>query len=84
MRAARVTQSRMWLEAIAATVVLVLGVITLFWRDWIEFVFRIDPDRHDGSAEWLLIGALFVIAISLSALARRDWRRLCRASVAAL
>lgn len=29
-----------------------LLVLTLAWRDWIEIVFRIDPDHGNGSLEW--------------------------------
>ena len=32
-----------------------LGVLTLFWRDWIEAIFGIDPDHHNGSFEWLIV-----------------------------
>jgi len=28
-----------------------LAAITLFWHDWIEAVFRINPDSGGGSAE---------------------------------
>jgi hypothetical protein len=30
-------------------------VVTLFWHDWIEAVFRVDPDQGKGSAEWLVV-----------------------------
>jgi hypothetical protein len=53
-----------------------LGVLTLFWRDWIEAIFGIDPDHHSGSFEWLIVAGLFIIAVSLGSLARADWRRI--------
>jgi hypothetical protein len=52
-----------------------LGVLTLFWPDWIEAVFGVDPDRHSGLFEWLVVAVLFIAAVSLGALARADWRR---------
>jgi hypothetical protein len=80
----RALRFRMWFEASAAILALGFGVITLFWRDWIEFVFRVDPDHHNGSAEWLVISSLFVIAIGLSALAARDWGHGARAPIPAV
>lgn len=53
-----------------------LGVLTLFWRDWIEAIFGIDPDHHNGSFEWLIVAGLFIIAVSLCGLARADRRRI--------
>jgi hypothetical protein len=29
--------------------VAVLGVVSLFWQDWIEVIFGFDPDNHNGS-----------------------------------
>jgi hypothetical protein len=56
-------------EAALAALSAVLGVVTLFWRDWIE-VTGWDPDNHSGSAEWFIAGALILAAICLAALAR--------------
>jgi hypothetical protein len=36
-------------------------VLTIFWPDWIEALTGYDPDRHDGSVEWLIVIALFFI-----------------------
>jgi hypothetical protein len=52
----------------------VLGVLTLFWRDWLE-VTGWDPDRHNGSAEWLIAVLLIAVAVTLGAMARRERRR---------
>jgi len=54
---------------------MVLGVVTLFWRDWIEAVFGVDPDHGNGSAEWLAVAGLFVLAGMLGVSARFEWRR---------
>jgi disulfide bond formation protein DsbB len=66
---------RFWLEAGVATLTGVLFVITLFWHDWVEIVFGVDPDRGNGLLEWSMVGALLVVTIALTALARFEWRR---------
>jgi hypothetical protein len=41
----------------------VLACVTLAWRDWIEFLFRADPDGQSGAAEWLVLGASCCVAV---------------------
>jgi hypothetical protein len=53
---------RFWVEAVAACAAAVLGVVTLLWWDWIEAVFGVDPDHGNGSAEWIAVAGLFVLA----------------------
>ena len=64
-----------WSDFTLASVAAALGVLTLVWRDWIEGVFGIDPDRHSGSLEWTIVAVCCVLALVFSALARREWRR---------
>ena len=66
---------RFWLEAGLAAASVVLLVVTLFWRDWIEIVFRVDPDNGSGSFEWLIVGITAVAAVTCSMLARVEWKR---------
>ena len=66
---------RFWLESGLATVTGVLAVVTVFWHDWIEAVFGVDPDKGNGSAEWLAVVVLAVITVALIAGARLEWRR---------
>jgi hypothetical protein len=64
-----------WLETSMATITGILFVITVVWRDWIELVFGIDPDKSNGSLEWLIVGALLVVTLALFTLAGFEWRR---------
>lgn len=63
-----------WIESALATLAAVLGVVTFFWRDWIE-VTGWDPDHHSGSAEWMIAVGLIAVALVLGALARREHAR---------
>ena len=67
---------RFWLETGMAIVTGILLVITLVWRDWIEVVFGVDPDQGNGTLEWLIVGALLVVTITLFTLAGYEWRRI--------
>jgi hypothetical protein len=52
-----------------------LFLVTLVKRDWIEALFGIDPDSHNGSLEYMIVGGLLVVTIALVALASYEWRR---------
>jgi hypothetical protein len=49
--------------------------VTLFWHDWIEFFFRIDPDGGSGALEWAIVASLGFTSIGFGVLARREWLR---------
>ena len=66
---------RFWIETILGLAASVLAVVTLFSHDWIETVFGVDPDKGNGSAEWLVVLTLAVITVMLAIGARREWRR---------
>jgi hypothetical protein len=66
---------RFWLEAGFAAMSGILFFLTLAVHDWIEVVFRIDPDRHSGRLEWVIVATLAVSAVVSSSLARRELRR---------
>jgi hypothetical protein len=65
---------RAQLEMVVAFCAGILGVLTIFWHDWIEFLTGWDPDNHNGSAEWVVVAGLLVIAAVLGLVARRHWR----------
>jgi hypothetical protein len=75
-------RARFWVEATFASLCGLLGVLTLFWRDWIEALTGFDPDHHNGSFEWIIVGGLLLVCILVSAVARAEWRSHGQAVVA--
>jgi hypothetical protein len=67
---------RFYLESAVGLAGVVLFVVTLFWNDWIEIVFHVDPDAGNGAAEFLVSAVLIVIAGVSWWMARTEWRRL--------
>jgi hypothetical protein len=67
-------RTRFWVETGFAALSLIFAVLTLIWKDWIEIVFRIDPDQHSGSLEWMIAFAALAIAIVIGVVARAEWR----------
>lgn len=55
---------------------LILALLTLVWHDWIEIVFRIDPDGGSGALEWLIVVVLAAAGLVFAVLAQIEWRRL--------
>jgi uncharacterized membrane protein YhaH (DUF805 family) len=66
---------RFWFVAGLGALSAVLFVLTLFVLDWIEAVFRVDPDRHSGLLEWGIVVVLAVMSVGSGLLARGEWRR---------
>jgi hypothetical protein len=67
-------RARFWAEAGLAALTGALFVLTLLWHDWLE-AFGFDPDNHNGTVEWLIVVALFVLCVVFSYSARLEWRR---------
>src|SRR5215469_11611559 len=70
---------RIFLARIETTVAILtgaLGIITIFWHDWIEILTGWDPDHHSGSVEAGLIVALLTVSVTCAVLARRTYRRI--------
>jgi hypothetical protein len=67
--------TRFWIESILGAVTAILFLVTLVWREWIEAVFKVDPDDGDGSLEWAIVGVLFAASVTLGVIARAEWRR---------
>jgi DMSO/TMAO reductase YedYZ heme-binding membrane subunit len=66
---------RFWLESVLGSTACILALVTLFWHDWIEAVFGVDPDKHNGTAEWLVVTVLLIVTVMLAITARLEWRR---------
>ena len=63
------------MEVILGAASILLFAVTLIWKDWIEIVFKVDPDEGNGSFEYLILGVLVVVTVASWWLARTEWRR---------
>jgi hypothetical protein len=64
-----------WLEIVLGLSTGALSVVTVFWHDWIEAVFGVDPDKGTGSSEWLVVIGLLIATAILVSGAGFEWRR---------
>lgn len=69
-------RSRARLEAALAGVSFSLFALTLVFPEWIEATTGVEPDGGSGALEFVIAGALLLVALGSAALARRDRRRL--------
>lgn len=67
----RPSSVRVRLESIVALCAGILGILTIFWHDWIETLTGGDPDQHDGIVEWIVVGGLLAVAVAMGLAARR-------------
>ena len=74
---------RFWVEAGLGLASIVFATLTLAWRDWIEIVFKADPDHHSGSLEWIIVAIAVAVTVITFAAARIEWRKAATASGAA-
>jgi hypothetical protein len=66
-------RKRFWIEfGLAASSGVVL-VLTLVRADWIESLFGLNPDHHDGSLEWEVQVLLLIATVTFSVVARLKW-----------
>jgi hypothetical protein len=64
-----------YVELVLSLAALALALVTLVWNDWIELVFKVDPDAGNGSLEKAIVVVLLVAAVICGWLARTEWRR---------
>jgi hypothetical protein len=72
----RPSKVRAQLEAAVALCAGILGILTIFWHDWIEALTGWDPDHHNGTVEWIIVIALLAVSVAMGLAARRHWRLL--------
>jgi hypothetical protein len=70
----RPSSARIGFETVIALFAGALGVLTIFWRDWIEALTGRDPDHHTGRLEWLSVATLLAVSAVVGAAALRPWR----------
>jgi len=68
-------RTRFWVETICGILGAGLFVLTLVSREWIEFLFGVDPDGGSGALEYGIALLLLGVAVGSSLLALREWRR---------
>jgi hypothetical protein len=66
---------RFWAEVVMAMVCAVTLLLTLVWGEWIEVVFRVDPDHGSGMLEWLIVVSSAIATVLLLVGAGTEWRR---------
>ena len=77
----RSSSPRLRIETALAVVSVVLFALTLVWGEWIELIFRVDPDGGNGAAEILVAAAFAVAAVVLGWRANGTRRRLRAAAL---
>jgi hypothetical protein len=73
-------RGRFYVEVALAGLTGALTILTLITREWIEAIFRVDPDGGNGSLEWAIVAGLAVACVALSVTAWRESLRPAPAS----
>ena len=69
-------KTRMTVEGLSGLTSLVLAVLTVVNREWIEELTGLEPDAGSGALEWLIVIAFGLAAVLLGRMAWRDRQRL--------
>jgi hypothetical protein len=62
------------LQAALIAVATGLALAAVMWPRWVEAAFHATPDAGDGSLEWGLAGAIFLVLVVLLSISK--WRSL--------
>ena len=65
---------RFWGALVGGGLSAVLAIVTLISREWIEFIFGVDPDGGNGGLEWAIVVGTAVIAIACFWWAGVEWK----------
>lgn len=56
-------KSRSSISASCALAATILAIVTAVSAEWIEILFRIEPDGGSGALEWLIVAAFALLAL---------------------
>jgi hypothetical protein len=82
MKQANALRPRFYIELVVSLAALFLALVTVMWNDWIEIVFKLDPDMGNGSLEKAILAVLVLAAVATAWLARTEWRQAREAELA--
>jgi hypothetical protein len=74
---------RFWVELGLGLASTLFAVLTLAWKDWVEIVFKVDPDHHSGSLEWTIVAVAVAVTVIALAAARVECRKAATAAAVA-
>jgi hypothetical protein len=66
---------RFWVETGLGALSALFLALTILWNDWIEIVFGVDPDHHNGSFEGAVVGVCALSTIVFALVARVEFHR---------
>jgi hypothetical protein len=64
-----------WAALVGGGISAALAVLTLISREWIEFVFGVDPDHGNGGLEWAIVAVTAITAVMCFWWARVEYKR---------
>jgi hypothetical protein len=70
--------NRWRVEYVLASIFAVLGLVTAVVPDWIEAVFKVNPDAGNGGIEWIVVTVFGVLALVAAVYGWRDYRAAAR------
>jgi len=64
-----------WAALVGGGISAALALLTLISREWIEFVFGVDPDHGNGGLEWAIVAVTAISAVICFWWARVEYKR---------
>lgn len=68
-------RARFLVEVLLAGFSFLVCLLTILWQDWIEIIFGVDPDHHNGAVEWGVVALSALVATIFAVLAGVEFRR---------